>query len=39
MLMRDGYAYVGVSAQALGVDGGKSLLGSPRPVDHGGLVD
>ena len=29
MLMRDGYAYVGVSAQALGVDGGKSLLGTP----------
>jgi hypothetical protein len=29
MLMRDGYAYVGVSAQALGVEGGKALLGSP----------
>ena len=29
MLMRDGYAYVGVSAQALGVNGGKSLLGTP----------
>ena len=29
MLMRDGYAYVGVSAQALGVDGGKSILGTP----------
>ena len=27
MLMRDGYAYVGVSAQALGVEGGKSILG------------
>ena len=27
MLMRDGYAYVGVSAQALGVDGGT---GAPR---------
>ena len=26
-LMRDGYAYVGVSAQALGVSGGTSLLG------------
>ena len=30
MLMRDGYAYVAVSAQALGVDGGKSLLGTGR---------
>ena len=29
MLMRDGYAYVGVSAQKLGVDGGTALLGSP----------
>jgi hypothetical protein len=29
MLMRDGYAYVGVSAQALGVNGGKALLGTP----------
>ena len=28
MLMRDGYAYVAVSAQALGVEGGKALLGS-----------
>jgi hypothetical protein len=27
MLMRDGYAYVAVSAQALGVDGGKAILG------------
>ncbi len=26
-LMRDGYAWVGVSAQALGVDGGNPLLG------------
>jgi Alpha/beta hydrolase domain len=25
--MRDGYAYVGVSAQALGVEGGKPILG------------
>ena len=33
MLMRDGYAYVGVSAQALGVDGGKSLLGTPGRRD------
>ena len=29
MLTRDGYAYVGVSAQALGVEGGQALLGSP----------
>ncbi len=36
MLMRDGYAYVGVSAQALGVDGGKALLGSLS--GSGGLV-
>ncbi len=28
MLIRDGYAYVGVSAQALGVDGGQALLGT-----------
>ena len=39
MLMRDGYAYVGVSAQALGVDGGKSLLGTPGSTGgSGGLV-
>ena len=41
MLMRDGYAYVGVSAQALGVDGGKSLLGTPSAAGAtgpGGLV-
>ena len=36
MLMRDGYAYVGVSAQELGVDGGKSLIGSL--TGSGGLV-
>jgi hypothetical protein len=34
MLMRDGYAYVAVSAQALGVDGGTPILGAPA----GGLV-
>jgi len=28
-LMRDGYAYVAVSAQAQGVNGGKPILGSP----------
>jgi hypothetical protein len=39
MLMRDGYAYVGVSDQALGVDGGKSLLGTPGATTaNGGLV-
>jgi hypothetical protein len=39
MLMRDGYAYVGVSAQALGVDGGTSLLGTPGSTGgSGGLV-
>ncbi len=40
MLMRDGYAYVGVSAQALGVDGGKALLGTPggSTSGSGGLV-
>jgi hypothetical protein len=39
MLMRDGYAYVAVSAQALGVDGGKSLLGTPGATGaSGGLV-
>ena len=39
MLMRDGYAYVGVSAQALGVDGGNSLLGTPGSTSaNGGLV-
>jgi Alpha/beta hydrolase domain len=34
-LIADGYAYVGVSAQALGVAGGNSLLGTGR---SGGLV-
>ena len=41
MLMRDGYAYVGVSAQALGVEGGKSILGTPNAAGAtgpGGLV-
>ena len=39
MLMRDGYAYVGVSAQKLGVDGGTALLGSPgSSAPNGGLV-
>jgi hypothetical protein len=35
MLMRDGYAYVAVSAQALGVDGGKAILGSAAAGTEG----
>jgi hypothetical protein len=38
MLMREGYAYVGVSAQALGVNGGAPLLGIPGTSPNGGLV-
>jgi hypothetical protein len=37
-LMRDGYAYVAVSAQALAVDGGKPLLGSVTSSSNTGLV-
>jgi hypothetical protein len=37
-LMQDGYAWVGVSAQALGVDGGASILGSVKGAASGGLV-
>ena len=37
-LMREGYAWVGVSAQALGVDGGSSILGSVKGAPSGGLV-
>ncbi len=36
-LMRAGYAYVGVSAQALGVDGGHAILGQSGG-SSGGLV-
>jgi hypothetical protein len=36
-LMKAGYAYVGVSAQALGVDGGKAILGQSG-ASSGGLV-
>jgi hypothetical protein len=36
-LMRAGYAYVGVSAQALGVDGGHAILGNVGS-SSGGLV-
>jgi hypothetical protein len=39
MLMLNGYAYIGVSAQSLGVDGGQSLLGAPGSTGgSGGLV-
>jgi hypothetical protein len=37
-LMRDGYAYVAVSAQALGVNGGAPILGSLTSGPSGGLV-
>ena len=37
-LMRDGYAYVGVSAQALAVSGGRALFGSAEGARSGGLV-
>jgi Alpha/beta hydrolase domain len=37
MLMRDGFAYVAVSAQSLGVDGGKAILGQVSG-NTGGLV-
>ncbi len=36
-LMRAGYAYVGVSAQELGVDGGHAILGN-QGASSGGLV-
>lgn len=37
-LMRDGYAYVAVSAQALGVNGGAPILGVPGVGSSEGLV-
>ena len=37
-LMREGYAYVGVSAQAQGVNGGKPLLGTTSATAGGGLI-
>jgi hypothetical protein len=37
-LVRQGYAYVGVSAQAFGINGGKALLGNPAGTPGGGLV-
>jgi hypothetical protein len=37
-IVRDGYAYVGVSAQAFGVDGGTALIGVPGLTTRSGLV-
>ena len=37
-IVSDGYAYVGVSAQAFGVDGGEALLGVPGVAPSTGLV-
>jgi Alpha/beta hydrolase domain len=37
-IVRAGYAYVGVSAQAFGVNGGHALLGAPGVSVSGGLV-
>lgn len=38
-LMRDGYVWVGVSAQALAIEGGTPILGSPSSSSSGGLVN
>lgn len=38
LIVRDGYAYVGVSAQAFGVDGGPALIGVPGMGPGRGLV-
>jgi hypothetical protein len=38
-LMQDGYAYVAVSAQALGVNGGQSILGTAKGAPTGGLIE
>ena len=38
-LMRDGYAWVGVSAQALGVEGGTAILGAVKGAPSGGLIE
>jgi hypothetical protein len=37
-IVGDGYGYVGVSAQAFGVEGGKALLGVPGMTEGQGLV-
>ncbi len=37
-IVRDGYGYVGVSAQAFGVNGGHALLGVPGLEQQSGLV-
>lgn len=38
LLMQEGYAWVGVSAQALGVEGGTAILGSVKGAPSGGLI-
>jgi hypothetical protein len=38
-LMREGYAWVGVSAQALGVEGGSAILGAVKGAPSGGLIE
>ena len=38
-ILRDGFAYVGVSAQAIGVDGGTALVGVPGLGERAGLVE
>ena len=37
-IVADGYGYVGVSAQAFGVDGGQALVGVPGMAPASGLV-
>jgi hypothetical protein len=37
-LVSDGYAYVGVSAQAFGIDGGQARIGVPGMAPGSGLV-
>ncbi len=37
-IVSDGYAYVGVSAQAFGVDGGEARIGIPGLASRSGLV-
>jgi hypothetical protein len=38
-ILRDGFAYVGVSAQAIGVNGGTALVGVPGLGERAGLVE
>ena len=37
-VMQNGYAYVAVSAQSLGVEGGSSILGAVKGAPTGGLI-